>query len=124
MQHREREDPHADLDAMNYDELLEAKDKNLLDLAEIQNQIERAQAEVGISGSFSDRDWWRRVNAAKRFKGHRDQAISRRLSLEKAARHRASTFPEAFLEIARVQLDPDTFAHFKMLAEEELQDES
>jgi len=101
---------YLSLDGLTEAELLDLKEETDLAIASIKIQIEDAKAKAG-DGEYSNRDWWRRVNNARRIKGLQSQQIQhalRRLRQEKKANTQRD-LSIRFMDIARRDLDPERF---------------
>jgi len=101
---------YLSLDGLTETELLDLKEETDLALASIKIQIEDAKARAA-EGSYSNRDWWRRVNNARRIKGLQSQQIQRalgKLRREKKAKNQAD-LSIRFMDIARRDLPPELF---------------
>lgn len=81
-------------------------------IAAIRAKLEKARAEVHLSGEYADPDWYRRAKAALRFKGIEHQRLLREAAAlrRQEKRHRAKEFGEAFIDAARRRLDPEVFS--------------
>lgn len=115
----------ADMSDMD---LLTLKNANQQNIADIKNRISIATQKLAEEGEYADRDWWRRVHTALRFRGRVDQAIALELRKRKEARKQATPsatlegtlrFERAFYKIAKERLSEDIFVELVLEAKRE-----
>lgn len=95
-------------------ELIDEKNENLEILASIKSQIERAKTDVLLDDVYSDPDWFRRINAAKRFKGRKDQELASELrkideKIKELNRSTDLTREEKFIRVAKNMLIEEVY---------------
>ncbi len=108
----------ASLEGMTVDELLDLRLQLEAESGQIRGQLEQAVADAKIHHVYADPDWFRRANAAVRFKGWCMQVVQiqtgRIKAAEKAERRLLSDeqdnwFLDAFRKEARRLLDYETY---------------
>jgi hypothetical protein len=96
-----------DLDTMTRAEILALKIDLEEQMDKIQQQIYDAKTRAHTHGEYADPDWFSRASYARKAKGRQAQKIQAYLGSMK--RSRTNTFEKAFIDVARIHLQPETF---------------
>lgn len=80
-------------------------------VGQIKNQIEQAKLDAKLNGNYSDPDWFQRANHAARMLGREHQMLLLELAKRKKSTRRQfnTRLERAFMDTARLRLDPDLF---------------
>jgi hypothetical protein len=110
------------------EELLDLKQRIEQELDHVKTQIDRAKVDAR-NGTYSDPDWFARVNGAKRGIGRASQAIQVELGRRKGLRKATNieehskqelTFERMFMRVARRKLTEEVYEAILQEAQEEV----
>lgn len=99
------------LEGLTEEELVRLKLETDASIAHIQSQIDSARIDAQ-EGEYSDRNWWKKANSARKIKGVQSQQLQHALGQLRAEKRKknSSNFESKFIEVARRKLPPELFS--------------
>ena len=101
----------ADLSKFSVAELEALRNDVESSMVSIKSQLERAKSDAYTKGVYSDSDWFLRTQHAHRALGTEHQRLNREIGARRKEERRqwSSSFPGAFMAVARKRLDPGLY---------------
>jgi hypothetical protein len=100
-----------DLSLLSLDELVTLKVQIARDRDAIDSQLDEAKAKAAATGEYAPLDWFHRAKSARQFKTRDYQLVEAEIAKRnrKAKESKKDLIRGYFIEVAREQLDKDTF---------------